>query len=427
MSRSSAHSAATVTAADPTEAWALSPFTGLFRGVLALDRRAPDPAVDLFAGSLVPTDACPTPTSVGAAGWDARSAWMATVGEGIERWQAWPLPSDRAVEATHAQWPLAEPAVPPQRWVLYLPDQYARPDFPFAPFDAGTPTRWYRFRRVADGEPRWVPEDFAFLFPRPGEAHRITAAISTGLACGRHGDPVILRGLQEVIERDALMGGWWGSYPLERWPAERVFAALPPDLVARARRRHLDYRFFRVRTPHSAHVTICLLQGEDDEGFSVCAGAACRETRAASFAKALLEAIQGRPYIRYLRTTLGAGGVPGTPQGFAEHAVYYTLHPHRLAETVLAHAPEVTADDEAGATDDLDALLARLGPDHAPLFRLMTPPGVTSVARRWQVAKVVVPGLQPLHGHHDLPALGGPLWAPRGLGAWRAMPPHPFP
>jgi len=43
------------------------------------------------------------------------------------------------------------------------------------------------------------------------------------------------------------------------------------------------------------------------------------------------------------------------------------------------------------------------------------------------VLKVVVPGLQPMHGDHLLPFLGGPLWAPRRLADWQTMPPHPFP
>jgi hypothetical protein len=45
----------------------------------------------------------------------------------------------------------------------------------------------------------------------------------------------------------------------------------------------------------------------------------------------------------------------------------------------------------------------------------------------WLVLRVVVPGLQPLHGNHALAHLGGPLWAPRGLAEWRDVPPHPMP
>jgi len=54
----------------------------------------------------------------------------------------------------------------------------------------------------------------------------------------------------------------------------------------------------------------------------------------------------------------------------------------------------------------------------------MTPP---ALAPEWRVAKVVVPGLQPMHGNHRFPFLGGPLWAPRGLAAFGDVPPHPFP
>jgi hypothetical protein len=39
--------------------------------------------------------------------------------------------------------------------------------------------------------------------------------------------------------------------------------------------------------------------------------------------------------------------------------------------------------------------------------------------------RVIVPELQPLHGDHRMPFLGGPLWN-RPLAAWTTIPPHPF-
>jgi hypothetical protein len=38
----------------------------------------------------------------------------------------------------------------------------------------------------------------------------------------------------------------------------------------------------------------------------------------------------------------------------------------------------------------------------------------------------MVPGLQPMHGDHRLPFLGGPLWQPRAAAEWSKMPPHAF-
>jgi hypothetical protein len=75
----------------------------------------------------------------------------------------------------------------------------------------------------------------------------------------------------------------------------------------------------------------------------------------------------------------------------------------------------------------LPTLAARLGPDRPVLFRLLTPAGIAADIPGWAVLRVLVPGLQPMHGDHLFPFLGGPLWAPRDPREWAAIPPHPFP
>src|SRR5262249_21516827 len=149
--------------------------------------------------------------------------------------------------------------------------------------------RWARCRVAGSGEPLWAPEELVFL-ESPG---RFTPGLSTGLACGRAGDPVLLRGLQEVVERDALVGAWWGRYPLGEHDTKEVFSLLDRSLPDRLLRPHLRYRCYRAVTPYSAHVTVATVAGEDREGFLFAAGSACRETRAASWTKALVEAVQG--------------------------------------------------------------------------------------------------------------------------------------
>ncbi len=52
--------------------------------------------------------------------------------------------------------------------------------------------------------------------------HRFSPGYSTGLACGRAGDPLVLRGLQEVIERDAVIGAWFGRYRVAEYHANVV-------------------------------------------------------------------------------------------------------------------------------------------------------------------------------------------------------------
>lgn len=407
--------------------WYASVFTGLFRQFSMVPTRAHDPALH-FASGVVAAPADHGRELIGSgAGWDAAAAEAACVGEAVERWQAYPLPDDQRIEASFDRWPLDEPAAAPERWVLFHPEQYARARFPFEPWTRATVCRWVCCRRADDGAPCWVPDELVYLALRPGEHNHLCPGYSTGLACGRAGQPVLLRALQEVIERDAVVGAWWGSYLVEEWPLEEVLDTLPRGLPARLRRPNLRYRCYRVGSPFSAHVTVATAAGEDREGYCIGAGAACRETRAASWEKSLLEAVHSRQYARYLKAEQGERRGPRVPCTFADHAVYYSLYPEELRRTVV-HAPPCRPEGaEVAGREDFAALAARLGSERPVLFRNMTPPALAQEGLDWRVLRVVVPGLQPLHGAHHLPHLGGPLWGRRTLAEWAAVPPHPFP
>ncbi len=403
--------------------WATSRFTGIFT---AFDRLYPephDPAIAMYAGTLGMRGPQRRAFVIGGAGWDEASARGACIGEALERFEAWLDPRDLVIEASYARWPLEEPAIAPGAFALFTPEQHASEGFPFEPFEESTKTRWVAFRGVADGEPAWVPDAFAGLFAAPGEGHGVAPKISTGLAAGRAGDPVVLRALQEVIERDALVRAWWGELPLEAIDPERVFAELGQEIAARALRPHLRYRFYRVRTPHAAHAILATTEGEEQGGWVLSTGSAVRETRRAALEKALLEALQGRHYVRHQRA-IGATCAGEHPADFAEHVLYYTLHPDRLARTVLARPTAAEDPVERERTEGLAALLERL--DRPARFRLMTPRTLRDPAPEIVIARVVVPGLVPLHADHRLAHLGAPFWRERPLAEWLAHPPHPF-
>jgi ribosomal protein S12 methylthiotransferase accessory factor len=405
--------------------WFACRYTGLLERCGPVPLRPHDPAVPLWFGTLVPWGPRLEALAVGGAGWDSDAAEAAGVGEVVERMQPYPLARDRAVEAAFARWPLDESAVDPVRWILFHPDQYAQDNFPFRPLTQETVCRWVCFRRVPSGDPWWVPEDLAFLYPRAGACHQTCPAVSTGLSCGRIGHPVLLRGLQEVIERDAVVGAWWDRYPLEEWDAAMVFDVVGAELGQRLERPNLRYRCYRAASPFSAHVTVVTLEGEDREGFCFSVGTACRETRRESWLKAVLEAVQGRHYVRYLRREHPRRS--GPPLDFADHALYYSLHPERLRDTVLSRATPANLGLKDEAVEDCAALVVRLGSDRPVLFRNVTPPAVAQEVGDWYVLKVLVPGLQPLHGDSRYPHLGGALWAPRRAADWDTLPPHPFP
>lgn len=406
-------------------AWATSRYTGLFTAFDRLEAEPHDPQISMAAGTLGLRGAQRLPLVVGGAGWDANQATMACLGEALERFEGWLRPTDHRVTASFDAWPLDEPAVPPDAFALFTPAQYASTSFPFSPFDSTTRTRWVAFRDVLDGSPTWVPEDFAVLYASPGETHSVVPLISTGLAAGRVGDPVVLRGLQEVLERDAMVRAWWGEFPIEELDPDRTWAQLGPSLARRAQRPHLRYRFLRIVSPHCSHAVVVTTHGAERDGEVFSTGSAVRETRAAAIEKALLEALQGRHYVRYqLRQGPVAASPDVSPRDFSEHVLHYTRHPERLAQTVFGTE---MADEEAHArerTEPLEALVERLaGP---ALVRLMTPPAVSRAAPDWLVVRVVVPGLVPLHADHRFAHLGHPFWRDRPYDEWLQHPPHPF-
>lgn len=409
--------------------WYESHFTGIFTNFGELEPRPYDPIIAMWAGSVVPCGMRSSPLTIGGAGFTKEAAQLACIGEAIERFQPYPLPQDQCITTSFENWPLDEPAIAPEAWALFLKEQYEQANFLFKPFSRKTICNWVCFRDSL-GSAVWLPEEIAFLYPRPLAAHQISPSISTGLACG-HGvnlDTTLLRGAQEVIERDALVGGWWGSYKLEEWDSKEIFKLLGDVLVRRILRPNLKYRFYRITSPFSSHVTLTTVEGQDREGYCFSAGAACREDRHSSWVKSLLEAVQGRYYVRYLKAEISkATNNPSkTPTDFPEHAVYYTLFPEQLPNTVLHKAETTFEDKEVSSQETFAHLREKLGAKHPILFRLMTPPSINQQIEGWHVIKVIIPGLQPLHGDHRLPHLGGKLWSPRTLADWGKIPPHPF-
>lgn len=401
-----------------------STFTGLFRDFQRLTPRAHDPEVSICAG--IAPSIHPDETSllhVGGCGWSDDAAANACAGEAIERLFAYPTEQDAAIESSYEDWPLHEPAIPPDRWVLFHPQQYARDDFPFEPLTSQTCCRWVCFRDVSNGEPQWVPEEFAYLLPRAGCRHRFCPATSTGLAAGTGGQPVVLRALQEVIERDALLGAWWGRYPAEEFHQETAWGA---EESFRLQRPNLRWRFFRIGSPFSHHVTIVTVEGEDREGFCHSIGSACRESRRASWMKATVEAVQGRHYVRHLRQQRATEVLQPPLKTFADHAVYYSFHRDELERTALNRA-RPTSEATAPPDEGLALLCERLRKSSPVFVRNLTPPMLAGEGLDWRVVKVLVPGLQPLHGDDLFAHLGGELWLPRGLEEWCVVPPHPFP
>lgn len=382
------------------------------------------------------------------------AALAAATGEVLERYSATIYREESLRRAAFEE--LDEEAVAPERFVLFSEAQYrafraeaaaGRRRWAPEPFTAGTPTAWVPGFDLSRRRPVLVPAPFVYLPYRyaPGEPF-VTDCHSTGLACARRLDDAVLRGLYEVVERDALSILWHASLAVPRIALDRedaLGAFYRERLACRGVRCELLDATLDVGIP-----TVVAVLLHPRGGLVV--GSAARLDPLEAARKALLEAAQAW-IVR--RRDLEEGSRPddaeaGAGEGelqiltFADHQTLYTRPGMGREAELLWSSPDVVepADLPRRATGDLRGdlavsldLLAARGLEAVALD--LTPRDVAGAGYR--VARVVVPGMERLNARHDAPFWGGRRLreVPRTLGlAARALGEdelnrgvHPFP
>ncbi|WP_080434639.1 YcaO-like family protein [Burkholderia ubonensis] len=176
----------------------------------------------------------------------------------------------------------------------------------WAEFSPYAPEQWVWNASYPDAEPRWrvraqgwlsgtlvdVPADAVFPWWRSyaGRKAPLPEGEGGGFAAGFEwaSDACALRGLYEVVERDAAMLSW----RVDAWPARALsLGLLDPRLRAYAKDTGLTLELFDVGDPQLAPVIIALLSRDDGE---VVLGASCGVDVAAVADKATREAFMLR-------------------------------------------------------------------------------------------------------------------------------------
>jgi ribosomal protein S12 methylthiotransferase accessory factor len=423
----------------------VSPRTGLITKVEWVERAPRDPAI--WWARSVEADTRPVfgrqaLNEGNASALDPRRAMIKAIGESIERYSAAAHDPSQAVLATARQ--LGPEAIPPARFALFAPDQYADPAFPCVPFTEDTPVCWVRGWNLTADRPAWVPAAFVYIpySLAPGEARVVPAQVSTGLAAHATLYEAVRRALLEVIERDAFMTCWSAQLSSPALSLDGLSNAALGPLAALTEQR--GYRFcgrvlsldvavpvilgaFVATGPHIPLLTVGTGADADpvealrqalEEAFLSLHGI----TRLAESEPDFVPAADGRN-IRNLRHHALA------------HAVDPALHEGMLrwlrpeGELSLAALPRPPIDGEQG----LSWLIEELDRNGMSAYAVdITPSDIHAAG--FAAARVLVPEMQPLDVDHQAVHRGGPR--PRTLPArlgrgrspidWNPLP-HPFP
>src|SRR6185295_1330603 len=133
--------------------------------------------------------------------------------------------------------------------------------------------------------------------------------------------------------------------------------------------------------------------------------------------KSLVEAAHGRPYVRFIissRPNWEYRSDFSSVNNFQDHASFYTRVPqhHDALDFItkskpvkkLSEVPDLSTGSVLGDIEVYLKLLARHGLD--VIVKDLTTPDVEDVGLK--VVRVLIPGLQQLHGDHRYPYLGCP-------------------
>lgn len=362
--------------------------TGVAAGPLQLGPADPD--VAQWSASEHPGE---NGAPCGGAGRTAEAARNAALGELLERAGAGvnPLPirTRRAI-------PGSERVVGLEEFRVHSPSQRAAAGFPFAA--AYTDDRFVLFHDLADNTPVWVPAPLVELNHSP---HGL--ATSSGLAAAPGSLSALLRAVQELVERDALITTWLFGVAARRVSPPVFVTELAAPL--RATVTVLDLTPAYSPHPVAAVAGAAPAAGRSRAGV----GVACRSAWEAAVEKALLEWAQAITFAGITTAGDPTGLRPRADSvtSFDEHARYYTRRPDEWAALPWWTGPLVEPPPGGPSGSDreqLELLVTHLRSRGVELFyRDLTV--VDTAACGVRVARVVSPQLSLINSDHNWPFL----------------------
>lgn len=258
----------------------------------------------------------PWQSATGGVGRDEESARLAAIGEAIERYCAAIAEPELKTKKSIPR----QQRIDAEEWCLFTRSQRDDQSFPFGQIYSNQCLYTNAFD-LQDNKEVWIPHPFVVL----RDDYQTGIPTSSGLAAGSSFDNALLRAIQELIERDALMMTWLHSVPARAVkPAQKYM-----NEVGNVNGQMWVFDLTPIYSPFPV---IAVAGGIPKRGkLRYSLGVACRETWDDALEKAYLEWNQGilfaGIYSAYVDTSQITN--PYKLKSFDEHAVYYTLYPEQ--------------------------------------------------------------------------------------------------
>lgn len=311
---------------------------GRFGRLFRLNARAA-PGLHFF-GAEVPQAGQPALNAAGS-GLHPLEAFESCVGEAIERLSARETEEDAARRCP--------PPDAPEAWLAPLLAE--------ARGDPG----WLPARRLVDGATVPVPIDLCLRRPPERRAFEPPWPLSNGCAAGPSAEEATLRGLLELIERDAVALWWRGGRPAAPIPLEDPAVAAAAALLARLRQGEGGRRSWLLDITTDLGVPAVAAVSFDAAGGGFCFGTAARPSLAAAGCAALMEMAQIELAMEVVEAKRRERGEAALNAVDRQHLQRLAAIDASSCPIVHPRAPPRAGAVPAGEDATLGALLDRLG------------------------------------------------------------------
>ncbi|MCF2125865.1 YcaO-like family protein [Strepomyces sp. STD 3.1] len=324
-------------------------------------------------------------------------ARFVALAEAAERYVGLDVRNEERITASARD--LADECLEVERFPRCSDAEYAHPQCPVIPFEPEAAIRWTSGLDLISRQHVWVPAVSAcYGLANPLPAELFTPRISTGFAV--HTDPLeaVVRGVLEVIERDANAVLWLQQLPLPILdPAGLDHQVM--QLVEWGRVRFMQVHLFDATSDLGVPTVYCLLCCPHDQRASRVVGAGSARDLATAAHKAILEAMSTPPLIHFTPESEDDRS-PAGKRAAGDTARYLGRAEHSHAFDFLLHGPDRPAAPSRAPlpTDPLDALnvlisrLADAGMRPVAVDRTTTELADVGLS----AVNVVIPDLQPM-------------------------------
>jgi ribosomal protein S12 methylthiotransferase accessory factor len=377
--------------------------SGLIREIAAQGRGPEEPCPPhLWTATLAHYDFRGAPHSerlnAGKGGTEAE-AKLSALGEATERYSAYHWDPRRVRVG------IAQPgAITPIDSVLYSAKQYAD-GLPYPQWSPDTETSWIEGVDLTTGASVEVPAALTYLVsPTPRREDHVTAITSNGLAAGADLTHAIIGGLQELIERDALMITWLNRLPatLIKTPERGCMAA---SIIRHYARYGVVVRLLLLATDQAPIVVMAIADNPDPRDAVRVIGMGCDLVPAVAVDKAVFELCQARPSMAArMRTANPAGRLMRYEdvRDLDDHPLFHAMPEHAAEfEFLFASGAAISLDDFAIPPQRTSDQILQCIVDGAAqtgvrsVYVDITSPDIASLGPR--VVRCFAPGLQPIH------------------------------